>query len=195
MAISLGQRRCRFSDEADLNRSTIAINRYWASRMGWVLLAVPLGYGGFLAWHEWVWHKSLNAVPVLAPLSSAPSTPAPEQFKPDAIASVLGLNTQVTWVQSAEPLQLRASFVSSGGTSQALLAGAQGAQFYAEGERLPSGSVLRRVEASHVVLWRNGREERLTLTPASKHVLPVPSTPGAAPPATSLHLRPVAEQP
>ena len=141
-----------------------------------------------------MYHKSLSAVPVLAPLRSAPSTPVPEQFKPDAIASVLGLNTQL-WVQSAEPLQLRASFVSRGGTSQALLAGAQSAQFYAEGERLPSGSVLRRVEASHVVLWRNGREERLTLTPASKHVLPVPGTPGAAPPATSLHLRPIAEQP
>lgn len=189
------QRLCRFSDEAVLNRSTIAINRYWASRMGWVLLAVALGYGGLLAWQEWQYHQSLSAVPVLTPLRSAPDTPAPEQFKPDAIASVLGLTTPLTWVQSAEPLQLRASFISSGGTSQALLAGAQGAQFYAEGERLPSGSVLRRVEASHVVLWRNGREERLTLTPATKHVLPVPSTPGAAPPATSLHLRPVAEQP
>lgn len=165
------------------------------SQVGWVLLALPLGFGGFLTWQEWVWHTSLNAVPVLAPLRSAPSTPAPEQFKPDAIASVLGLTTQRTWVQSAEPLQLRASFVSSGGTSQALLAGAQRAQFYAEGERLPGGSILRRIEASHVVLWRNGREERLTLTPASKHVLPVLGTPGATPSAISLHLRPVAEQP
>lgn len=163
--------------------------------MGWVLLALPLGYGGFLAWQEWVYHQSLSAVQVLAPLDSAPSPPAPVQFKPDAIASVLGLNTQLAWVQSAEPLQLRASFVATKGTSQALLAGAQSAQFYAEGERLPSGSVLRRVEASHVVLWRNGREERLTLVPASKHVLPVSGTSGTAPPAISLHLRPVTEQP
>lgn len=72
--------------------------------MGWVLLALPLGYGGFLAWQEWVYHQSLSAVQVLAPLDSAPSPPAPVQFKPDAIASVLGLNTQLAWVQSAEPL-------------------------------------------------------------------------------------------
>lgn len=163
--------------------------------MGWVLLALPLGYGGFLAWQEWVYYQSLNAVPVLASPHGAPSTPAPQPFKPDAIATVLGLTTQGSWVQSAEPLQLRASFVSSRGASQALLAGAQGTQFYTEGERLPSGSVLRRVEASHVVLWRNGREERLTLKPASKHILPVSGAPGAASPATSLHLRPVAEQP
>ena len=169
-------------------------SRYWASTLGWVLLALPLGYGSFLAWQEWKYHLSLSAVPVMAPLSSPPP-PVPEPFKPDAIATVLGLTAQRSWVQSAEPLQLRASFVSSGGTSQALLAGAQSAQFYAEGERLPSGSVLRRVEASHVVLWRNGREERLTLIPVNKHVLPVASTPGAAPPSISRHLRPVAEQP
>ena len=159
------------------------------------MLALPLGYGGFLAWQEWVYYQSLNAVPVLAPPLGAPSTPAPQPFKPDAIATVLGLTTQANWVQSAEPVQLRASFVSSRGASQALLAGAQGTQFYAEGERLPSGSVLRRVEASHVVLWRNGREERLTLKPASQHVLPVSGAPGAASPAISLHLRPLAEQP
>ena len=76
----------------------MALNRYLASTLGWVLLILPLGYGGFLAWQEWVHHKSLSAVPVLGPLGSAPSTPAPEQFKPDAIASVLGLTTQRTWV-------------------------------------------------------------------------------------------------
>lgn len=162
--------------------------------MGWVVLALPLGYGGYLAWQEWLYHQSLSAVAVVAPVS-APTPPAPRQYKADAIATVLGFDTQSHWVQSAEPLQLRASFVSSRGASQALLAGAQGARFYAEGERLPSGSVLRRVEASHVVLWRNGREERLTLKIASKHVLPVSGTPGAAPPAISHHLRPVAEQP
>ena len=170
------------------------LSRYWASTLGWVLLALPLGYGGFLAWQEWMFHQSLSAVPVVVPLS-APPPPAHAQFKPDAIATVLGLNIESSLVQSTEPLQLRASFVSSRGTSQALLAGAQSTRFYAEGERLPSGSVLRRVEASHVVLWRNGREERLTLKPASKHVLPVSGAPGAALPGTSLHLRPVAEQP
>ena len=162
--------------------------------MGWIVLALPLGYGGFLAWQEWVYSQSLTAVTVSAP-PSAPTPPAPRQYTPEAIATVLGFATQSPWVQSAEPLQLRASFVSSRGVSQALLAGAQSTRFYAEGERLPSGSVLRRVEASHVVLWRNGREERLTLKPASKHVLPVSGTPGAASPAISLHLRPVAEQP
>jgi type II secretory pathway component PulC len=42
---------------------------------------------------------------------------------------------------------------------------------YQVGERLPGGSVLRRVEANQVVLWNKGREERLTLQPPVAHFL------------------------
>ena len=108
---------------------------------------------------------------------------------------MLGLAPEGALAHSAEPLELRASLVSSHGASQALLAGSQQARFYRVGERLPGGSVLRRVEVSHVVLWRNNREERLLLKPPSRHVLPASQTPATPAQATSLYLRPLAEQP
>lgn len=52
-----------------------------------------------------------------------------------------------------------------------MLADAAGSRIYQVGERLPGGSVLRRVEASHVLLWRNGREERLALRQEAKPLL------------------------
>jgi len=176
-----------------LNTCKRMINRYGASAMGCALLALPLGYGSYLAWQEQQYRDALNSVRVLAPISALVA-PAPEPFKPEAIATVLGLNAQNTWVQSAEALQLRASFVSTQGPSQALLAGAQSSRFYSVGDQLPGGSVLRRVEVGHVVLWRNGREERLSLKPASRHVLPARAG-GPEPQATSVHLRPLVDQP
>ncbi|XVN17819.1 type II secretion system protein N [Pseudomonas corrugata] len=65
-------------------------------------------------------------------------------------------------------MTLQASFVVAQGLSRALLADAAGARLYRVGERLPSGSLLRRVEADHVTLWRNGREERLALKQEAK---------------------------
>ena len=162
--------------------------------MGWFLLALPLGSAGYFAWQEQAYRESLRAVPALAPINAVPA-PGPEPFQPQAIATVLGLSAQDAWVPSAEALQLHASFVSSQGVSQALLADAQGARFYAVGERLPGGSVLRRVEASYVVLWRNGREERLTLMPTSQHLIPGPAVTRSNQPATSVYLRPRAATP
>ena len=158
-----------------------------------LLWGTCFGYGAHLAWQEWLYRQAL-AVPVIAPARPAPA-PALEPFQPEAIASVLGLAPQGALAHSAEPLELRASLVSSHGTSQALLAGSQQARFYRVGERLPGGSVLRRIEVSYVVLWRNNREERLLLKPPGRHVLPAGQTPATPAQATSLYLRPLAEQP
>ncbi|ROR52617.1 UNVERIFIED_ORG: type II secretion system (T2SS) protein C [Pseudomonas psychrophila] len=158
-----------------------------------LLWGTCFGYGAHLAWQEWLYRQAL-AVPVIAPARPAPA-PALEPFQPEAIASVLGLAPQGALAHSAEPLELRASLVSSHGASQALLAGSQQARFYRVGERLPGGSVLRRIEVSYVVLWRNNREERLLLKPPGRHVLPAGQTPATPAQATSLYLRPLAEQP
>ncbi|MNP63797.1 hypothetical protein D3C76_1592380 [compost metagenome] len=93
---------------------------------------------------------------------------------------------------SAEPLTLQASFVRSSGVSSALLADAQGPRMYQVGERLPGGSVLRRVEANQVVLWNKGREERLALQPPAAQLLRRLESPGEMPgPAVSARfLRP-----
>lgn len=168
-----------------------AITRHLPLILKVLLWSACLGYAVHLAWQERVYRQTL-VIPAVAPARPAP---APEPFKPDAIAAVLGLQPQGALAHSAEPLELRASLVSSHGASQALLAGSQPARFYRVGERLPGGSVLRRVEVSHVVLWRNNREERLLLSPPSRHVLPARQTPATPAQAASLYLRPLAEQP
>lgn len=170
-----------------------AITRHLPLILKVLLWGTCFGYGAHLAWQEWLYRQAL-AVTVIAPARPAPA-PALEPFQPEAIASVLGLAPQGALAHSAEPLELRASLVSSHGASQALLAGSQQARFYRVGERLPGGSVLRRIEVSHVVLWRNNREERLLLKPPSRHVLPASQAPATPAQATSLYLRPLAEQP
>ncbi|QVQ79491.1 hypothetical protein KIY13_20595 [Pseudomonas lundensis] len=116
-------------------------------------------------------------------------------FNPNGIATVLGFAPQGTAVRSAEALTLRASLVSSQGQSRALLAGASEARFYSVGDRLPGGSVLRRIEVSRVVLWRNGREESLVLESAGQYLLPVTQADAPKAQPASTYLRPVAEQP
>lgn len=180
-----------YNTEAVMGSSMRVFNKFFFSK--WTVLIVPLVYGSYLAWQEQIF-RSVQVQLEFAPLNaSAPAIPQP--FQPQAIAAVFGLAAQDNWVPSAEPLQWRASFVSSQGASQALLGDGQSARFYAEGERLPSGSVLRRIEVDHVVLWRNGREERLAFKPQGQHVLPVSAASGAALQAPSLYLRPTAEQP
>ncbi|WP_017903694.1 type II secretion system protein N [Pseudomonas asplenii] len=152
--------------------------------------ALPLAYGVWLAWSEWAFRRDLPSVPVAA-LGSA--TPEPAQpLNPAAIATVLGLQVRDSLARSSEPLQLRASFVSSTGASRALLAGAQGQRVYRVGDSLPGGSMLRRVEAGRVVLWRNGREEWLALEAPARRVLsPLGSATSAGAPSSS-YLRPAA---
>ena len=176
-----------------MNNFSGAITRHLPLILKVLLWGACFGYGVHLAWQEWLYRQVL-AAPVIAPARPAPVL-ALEPFQPEAIASVLGLAPEGALAHSAEPLELRASLVSSHGASQALLAGSQQARFYRVGERLPGGSVLRRVEVSHVVLWRNNREERLLLKPPSRHVLPARQTPATPAQATSLYLRPLAEQP
>jgi hypothetical protein len=133
------------------------------------LLASPLGYAFFAMWQEWHFREHLAR----PPSTVATTIPALVHVPLDAtaVATVLGLTTPATLLASTEPLALQASFVVSNGASRALLADAQGPRMYQVGERLPGGSVLRRVEANQVVLWNKGREERLTLQPSTERFL------------------------
>lgn len=133
------------------------------------LLVLPVGYAVFLVWQEWHFRQHL-ARPLSVPVTATAES-VPVFFDATAVATVFGLTTHATLLASAEPLTLQASFVVSNGLSRALLADAQGSQMYQVGERLPGGSVLRRVEAHQVVLWNQGREERLTLQPPAARFL------------------------
>ena len=158
------------------------------------LLTLPIAYLAFLAWQEWRFRDEL-AAPLPAVSATAP-TSAREPLNTGAIVSVLGLTTALSPLPSAEPLTLHASFIQSNGLSKALLADAQGPRMYQVGERLPGGSVLRRVEVTQVVLWNKGREERLSLQPSSARFLrlfEVPEQP-PAPAISTRFLRPVSGQ-
>ncbi|WP_092203356.1 MULTISPECIES: type II secretion system protein N [unclassified Pseudomonas] len=159
-----------------------------------ILMLVPLLYGVLLAGHEWRYRQAVaRDVPVVG---GSPTVPVRALPNVQAVATVFGLTPEGAHVPSTEPITLQASFVAGQGLSRALLADAAGPRIYQVGERLPGGSVLRRVEASHVTLWRNGREERLALQPTAKPLLRRLSLEdgGHAAPHSSQYLRPVAGQ-
>lgn len=133
------------------------------------LLILSVGYAVFVAWQEWHFRERMPRLSSIV----TPTAPSPVRASLDAtsVAMVFGLTTQATAQASAEPLTLLASFVVSNGLSKALLADAQGPRLYQVGERLPGGSVLRRVESSQVLLWNKGREERLALQPPAARFL------------------------
>ncbi|MBH8613419.1 hypothetical protein I4N56_022770 [Pseudomonas mohnii] len=157
------------------------------------LLLLPMGYAAFLMWQEWRFRELFPRPPLtVTTLTPAPATLG-DALDATAVATVFGLTTQTTLLASAEPLTLQASFVVSSGLSRALLADAQGSRMYQVGDRLPGGSVLRRVEANQVVLWNKGREERLTLQPpAARFLRSIESPVDARPPVISTrYLRPI----
>ena len=157
------------------------------------LLITTVLYGLFLGWQEWRYRQQW-VLPT--PVEVAPRVAQPLQaLDATAVATALGLTAAGALLASAEPLTLQASFVVNSGVSRALLTGAQGARVYQVGESLPGGSVLRRVEASHVVLWNKGREEHLLLQPPGGRFLRPLESPAAVstPVVSTRYLRPIVE--
>ncbi|AKJ97622.1 hypothetical protein VM99_05950 [Pseudomonas chlororaphis] len=173
----------------------MSLARWAGSRSATALLVlVPLLYAGWLVEREWRFRQALGRdMPVVA---AAPATATRGLPNVQAVATVLGLAPEGAHAASAEPMTLQASFVVDQGLSRALLADAAGPRIYQVGERLPGGSVLRRVEPGHVMLWRNGREERLALQPATPPLLRqvAAEPPRQATLPSSQYLRPVAGQ-
>lgn len=134
-----------------------------------LLLIMPMACGAFLVWQEWGFRQSIALA--TAPLVMQIAAPEREQLDATAVATVLGFTADATRQASAEPLTLQASFVNASGLSRALLADSQGSRIYQVGDRLPGGSVLRRVEPDQVVLWNRGREELLMLQPSAARFL------------------------
>lgn len=149
--------------------SDLFVKHSWQVLSRFALLAVPAGYAVLLIWQEWHWRERLATPPL--PVVASTAVPVHVPLDATAVASVLGLTQGSSLLASAEPLTLQASFVVSNGASRALLVDAQGSRMYQVGERLPGGSVLRRVEANQVVLWNKGREERLALLPPAERFL------------------------
>ncbi|MNF64963.1 hypothetical protein D3C84_467100 [compost metagenome] len=177
----------------------MTVSNFSRHRMGMRLsnacwLMLPVGWAAFLMWQEWVYRAQLDTPPTAMTKPAPP--PVRESLNTAAVAVVFGLKTDAPMQPSAEPLTLLASIVVRSGLSKALLANTQGARLYQVGDRLPGGSVLRRVEPNQVVLWNKGREELLMLaSPGTRllHRLASSSTPPS--PAVPTHfLRPFSGQ-
>jgi len=152
-----------------VNFSLKVVTRFALRAVTARLLILPVGYAVFVVWQEWAFRAQFTrTIPTVNPV-----IPEPDRvpLEATAVATVFGLSTDDTRRTSAEPLTLQASFIVSNGLSRALLADAQGSRLYQVGERLPGGSVLRRVEANQVVLWNRGREELLTLQSSAARFL------------------------
>lgn len=197
--------RLRTSGNNNLSEGAITfalINTCNSAKMTahWNLLLIatfgtlPLGYGSYLLVNELQVRASMTAPGELT-AAPTPTTKRLHEFNPSAIATVMGLATSDAAVRSAEPLTLRASFVSNTGLSRALLTSTDSERLYQEGDTLPGGSVLRRVEISQVVLWRNGREELLALqSTTERHALKLnPENTMPSPSLIHVHLQPSAE--
>ena len=157
-------------------------------------LALPVGGAVFLAWQEMEFREHLASPS--PDIATRVPVPVREPLETTSIAIVFGLTTEATPQPSSEPMTLQASFVSNG-LSKALLANAQGSRLYQVGERLPGGSVLRRIETHQVALWNKGREELLTLVPSGARFLKgLESSVDSQPVTTTTRfLRPLSGQP
>ncbi|BBP83938.1 hypothetical protein PHLH8_35800 [Pseudomonas sp. Pc102] len=68
--------------------------------------------------------------------------------------------------------------------SRALIASPGGSAFHRPGERLPGGALLRSVETDHVLILRNGREQRLGFARPAETLLVPMVTPAHSPETT-----------
>jgi len=131
--------------------------------LSWV--GIPLAAVAVLGWREF-------AAPVAgeqAAPAAGPTSPAglPEPLSTAPLALAFGFVAGGQASASLADVVLRACFVSSRGDSRALVGSPDGDAVYRVGDRLPGGSVLRRIEARAITLGLNGREQRVPLAGTS----------------------------
>lgn len=94
-------------------------------------------------------------------------SPMLEQPLPTAALSLaFGFSAPGELASSQAGLVLKACLVPSRGEARALVASRDGDGVYRVGDRLPGGSVLRRIDVRSIALWVDGREETLLLSGA-----------------------------
>ena len=164
----------------------MALNRFhrWP---GFFLLAATLGYGIHLFLSERSYRQALGPVTAFAPVAAVGELPATSNS--GALLTVLGFQDETAALQKPELAMLRGVVVATSEESRALMTVAGNQRTYRVGERLPGGSVLRRIEARRVFLWRNGHEVVLPLATSAATTL---RTARAITTPSSLYLRPAA---
>ncbi|WP_236206876.1 type II secretion system protein N [Pseudomonas tohonis] len=148
------------------------------------------------AWLAWLglgsgdYHQALRAQadtqPTRPPLPTAMQAPS---LDATAIALMFGaMPPQPDAHEQEDPgmlLTLLASLrAEHPDDSRALIASPGGSAFHRPGERLPGGALLRSVEADHVLILRNGREQRLGFARPAETLLVPLAAPAPSPETT-----------
>lgn len=98
------------------------------------------------------------------------TAPAQKPLPTTTLALAFGFSEPAERPANKAELVLKACFISSRGQARALVGSREGDSLYSVGDRLPGGSVLRRVDVGAITLWVNGREEVLPLSGSRANV-------------------------
>ncbi|MFK0094387.1 type II secretion system protein N [Pseudomonas sp. NPDC090592] len=99
-----------------------------------------------------------------------PAATAQQPLPMASLALAFGYSEPVGQAASQAELVLKACFVSSLGHARALIASREGESLYRVGDRIPGGSVLRRIEVGSITLWDGEREQGLALSGSRANV-------------------------
>lgn len=130
-----------------------------ASVLPWVV--IPLLASVMLAWRE------ATRPGVVEPVGQghvARALPTQQPLPAATLALAFGFSEPGERLASQAGLVLKACFIPSRGQTRALVGSREGDSFYSVGDRLPGGSVLRRIDVGAITLWADGREETLGLS-------------------------------
>ncbi|MFJ5298110.1 protein XcpP [Pseudomonas sp. NPDC088368] len=155
-----------------------------------LFFAAIIGYGYYLVLSEKQIRATLAVTPV-AVNADPPSHAAMNPINTHALLTSMGFLTSDKPRQSTESAIVKGIFMASDGTSVVLLSVAGRAQRYRLGDRLPGGSVLRKVESGRVLLSNNGLETFLPLSANYPRTLVTTGAPSSVP----MHLKPQTAMP
>ncbi|PWB31117.1 hypothetical protein DCO48_18300 [Pseudomonas sp. SDI] len=133
-------------------------------------LGVVLCATAWMGWDEFDHRRQLDQRQPVLP-ASAVATPA-RPFDAGTIALAFAASASVGALATAEQLTLQAVILGSEGDSRVLIGATGKARFYRVGERLPDGSVVRRIEARQALLWQRGHEQRVSLAITPSLLIP-----------------------
>lgn len=133
-------------------------------------LGVVLSAAAWLGWDAFAQRRQLDQLQPV-PLASAVAAPA-RPFAAGTIALAFAASSSVGALATAEQVTLRAVILGSEGDSRVLIGAVGKARFYRVGERLPDGSVVRRIEAQQALLWQHGQEQRVSLVTTPSLLIP-----------------------
>ncbi|WDY58355.1 protein XcpP [Pseudomonas sp. PSKL.D1] len=104
--------------------------------------------------------RQIEPAALSQPFASAPPLPLPGAL----LALAFGLSTEPDTQPERKDIVLKATFVPTHGPARALLLVDAKAAIHQVGDRLPGGATVRRISTDALVIWANGREQRLALS-------------------------------